>query len=142
MTQYITFDSIIICLLLTALFTLNKRFLRNILVIFEVIIIFGGYYYFLSHYKDITILNMIVAYNPVETVLGLVIKLNFKPSGALSQFSSFTFNEIVRIVVLTIKTRLISPVTSYVYRIRKAFIKALSEIGFNNIEDTYYSLCA
>ena len=142
MTQYITFDSIIICLLLTALFALNKRFLRNILVIFEVIIIFGGYYYFLLHYKDITILNMIVAYNPVETVLGLVIKLNFKPSGALSQFSSFTFNEIVRIVVLTIKTRLISPVTSYVYRIREAFIKALSEIGFNNIEDTYYSLCA
>ena len=63
MTQYINSDSLFICILLIILLSFNKRFLKNILTILEVTLIVGGYYYFLSHYKDITILNMIVAYN-------------------------------------------------------------------------------
>ena len=141
MAQYIDYNSIFVILLLVIILAFNKKFLRGILTILEVVLVFGIYYYFLSHYKDIAILNMIVAYNPVETLLSLFLRLNLKPSGAFSQFAGFTLKEVIRIIVLAITSRLVSPVLTHIYRIREALIKAFSEIGFTHLEETYKSLC-
>lgn len=142
MTQFIDINNVLILVILISTLALNKRFFRGIIAIFEAIIIFVAYYYFLSHYKDITILNMIVAYNPVETLLGVVLRLNIKPSGAFSQFAGFTIKEVMKIIVLSILTKLVSPVTEYIYRIREILIKAFSEIGFTHLEETYHGLYA
>ena len=141
MAQYIDYNSIFVILLLVIILAFNKKFLRGILTILEVVLVFGIYYYFLSHYKDIAILNMIVAYNPVETLLSLFLRLNLKPSGAFSQFAGFTLKEVIRIIVLAITSRIVSPVLTHIYRIREALIKAFSEIGFTHLEETYKSLC-
>ena len=142
MVQFIDLNNIFVVLLLVGILSFNKRFLRGILTIFEISLVLGIYYFFLSHYKDIAILNMIVAYNPVETVLGLFLRLNLKPSGAFSQFAGFTIKEVIRIIILAITSRIVSPVLTHIYRIREALIKAFSEIGFTHLEETYKSLCA
>lgn len=142
MLKYFSFDTLIMCSLLLLFLVINKKFAKHIVKILEVVLVLMGNIYILSHYKDITILQMIITYNPVQPIVNVLLRINIKPSGALSQFSTFTLNEIVRIVIVSIQTKFISPVKYYMYVLRERLIKIFHDLGLCNLEDTYYNLCA
>ena len=142
MLKYFDFNTLIVCSFLMLLLALNKKFTRKIVKLLEVTLVLMGNIYILSHYKDITILQMIIAYNPLQPIVNILLRLNFKPSGIFSQFPSFTINEIVRIVVVSIQTKFISPVKYNMYVLRERLIKVFHELGLCNLEETYYNLYA